>query len=297
MGLLDAVSQAVSEALGEACEFRSSGGVGGGCIHRAMVVESGHRENKLRYFVKANDASAAAMFEAERDGLNALAAPGAVRVPQVITTGTAGTEAFLVLEFLDLSGRPDPAAMGRALAALHRSTAAHFGWRRDNYIGATVQINGEDTDWPRFYAERRLRPQLEIARQRGCPAALYDEGMKLANNVGKFFTAYRPGPSLLHGDLWGGNAAYLRNGTPVIFDPAAYWGDREADLAMTELFGGFGAEFYAAYREAWPLDPGYGIRKNLYNLYHILNHYNLFGGGYADQGQRMARQLLAAAGT
>lgn len=296
MDLLDAVSRAVSEALGEACELRSSGVVGGGCIHRAMVVELGHGERTQRFFVKSNDASAAAMFEAERDGLDALAATGAIRVPQVFTTGTAGAEAFLVLEFLDLSGRPEPAAMGRALAALHGSTAPHFGWRRDNFIGATVQLNGEDTDWPRFYAERRLRPQLEFARQSGCAAALYDEGMKLAHNVGKFFTAYRPAPSLLHGDLWGGNAAYLGDGTPVIFDPAVYWGDREADLAMTALFGGFGGGFYAAYRETWPLDSGYGTRKTLYNLYHVLNHYNLFGGGYADQARHMVGQLLAATG-
>jgi protein-ribulosamine 3-kinase len=286
---LDAISAALAAALGEPFHAQAAHGVGGGCIHRALVVEDRGR----RFFVKLNELRAAPMFEAEADGLRALAATGAIRVPDVVTCGAAGGEAFLVLEYVDLSGRGDSRALGRALARLHRSVGPHFGWPWDNYIGATPQLNGMEDEWPAFYARRRLQPQLQRARSKGCSTRLYDDGMTLSELAGRFFADYRPAPSLLHGDLWGGNAAFLADGTPVIFDPAVYWGDREADLAMTELFGGFGSAFYAAYREAWPLAPGYGIRKELYNLYHILNHFNLFGGGYGDQAQRMVGRLLA----
>lgn len=289
MELLQAVSAAISAALGAPFNARSQRGVSGGCIHRALMLEDGGQ----RYFVKVNDATAAAMFEAEADGLEAIAATAAIRVPAVVTSGIAQGQAFLVLEYLDLGGHGDPRAMGTALAALHRSGGPHFGWHRDNFIGATAQLNAPDRDWPSFFANRRLRPQLEWARERGCSRRLFDDGMILATRTGEFFDGYTPVPSLLHGDLWGGNAGGLADGTPVVFDPAVYWGDREADLAMTELFGGFGAGFLSAYRQAWPVDPGYAVRRTLYNLYHILNHFNLFGGGYAAQAENMVARLLS----
>ena len=289
MALLDALSVAIGTVLGEPFRARSERAVGGGCIHRALVLE----DRGQRFFVKVNNASAAPMFAAEADGLRALASTATIRVPSVVTAGSAEGQAFLVLEYLDLSGRGDSHVMGRALAALHRRTGPGFGWPQNNYIGATPQINGQDDDWPRFYARRRLRPQLEWAGKNGGGRRLHDDGMLLADLVPRFFTGYKPSASLLHGDLWGGNAAYLADGAPAIFDPAVYWGDREADLAMTELFGGFGSGFYSAYREAWPLDPGYGVRKTLYNLYHILNHFNLFGGAYAHQAEGMIGRLLA----
>ena len=289
MALTEAISAAISAALGVPFHARAQRAIGGGCIHRAVSLEDGAR----RFFVKVNEASAAPMFEAEADGLEAIAASGTIRVPAVVTSGMAEGQAFLVLEFLDLGGRGDPREMGRALAALHRSSGLHCGWRRDNFIGATAQLNAPDDDWPRFFATRRLQPQLEWARQRGCSRKLHDEGMRLASELRVFFAAYTPPPSLLHGDLWGGNADSLADGTPVVFDPAVYWGDREADLAMTELFGGFGGGFLSAYREAWPIDPGYAVRKTLYNLYHVLNHFNLFGAGYAAQAENMVARLLA----
>jgi fructosamine-3-kinase len=289
---MEAIARAIGAATGQPFAIRGQRAVGGGCIHRAVVVEDGAR----RYFVKLNEASAAPMFAAEADGLQAIAATGTVRVPGVVAHGAASGEAFLVLEYLDLSGSGDARLLGRQLAALHRATGPHCGWPQDNYIGATPQLNTPDRDWVRFYAARRLEPQLAWARDKGCSPRLYEDGMRLAQRVAAFFDGYRPQPSLLHGDLWGGNAAWLAEGTPVIFDPAAYWGDREADLAMTELFGGFGAGFHAAYRDAWPLDPGYATRKTLYNLYHVLNHFNLFGGGYAGQAQSMVQRLLAEIG-
>jgi fructosamine-3-kinase len=188
-----------------------------------------------------------------------------VRVPRVLDHGAD----FVLLEELDLHRQGDWSALGRMLATLHRQTGPRFGWHRDNWIGRSPQANGWSDDWSEFWWTRRLAPQLERA---GLRADFLKDALK----------NHRPQPSLLHGDLWSGNAGFIGEG-PVLFDPAVYYGDREADLAMTELFGGFAPEFYAAYNEAFPLDPGYEERKLLYNLYHLLNHLNLFGGGYRAQ--------------
>jgi fructosamine-3-kinase len=198
-----------------------------------------------------------------------------------------------VLEWLALvAGAPrDYAKLGEQLARMHALAGSQFGWRRDNYIGATPQANAADDSWPRFFGRARLAPQLALARRNG-HAALCAKGEELLQALPQLFGAHAPQPSLLHGVLWGGNAAFLAEGTPVIFDPAVHYGDREADLAMTELFGGFPQDFYAAYRAVAPLDSGYRVRKTIYNLYHVLNHAHLFGGGYAAQAARMMDELL-----
>jgi len=265
--------------------------VGGGCINRALVLEDGDR----RYFVKLNGAARLAMFQAEAEGLRELAATRTVRVPQPVCSGTAAGQAFLALEYLPLRGLEARAQeeLGTQLAQLHRATAPCFGWRRDNTIGSTPQPNDPTDDWVAFWRERRLGFQLRLAADNGYGSSLQREGETLLDRLPAFFRDYRPAASLLHGDLWGGNAAAMDSGEPVIFDPAVYYGDREADLAMTELFGGFGGRFHDAYRETWPLDAGYRVRKNLYNLYHVLNHLNLFGGGYRAQAQQMIERLLA----
>ncbi len=248
-----------------------------------------------RHFVKTAEAAALPRFEAELDGLRALRQVGAVRVPEVISCGLASGQAQLVLEHLDLRplDRQSGATLGRTLAELHRTAGPRFGWPTDNFIGATPQENGWRDNWALFFAERRLRPQLRLARELGMDKQLAARGESVAERVGAFFLDYQPVPSLLHGDLWGGNAAALPDGTPAIFDPAAYYGDRETDIAMSELFGGFPESFYAAYREAWPLDSGFEARKTLYNLYHVLNHFNLFGAGYLSQARRMIERLLS----
>ncbi|MEW6590933.1 MAG: fructosamine kinase family protein [Pseudomonadota bacterium] len=284
-----ALADAIAAATGEAFSPRDARTQHGGDISEAFVLSDGAR----RFFVKTQSASRFDLFEAEAAGLAELAAAHAVRVPGVVALGTAAGRTYLVLEHLPLGGRGDPALLGRQLAAQHRVTAAHFGDARDNWIGATPQPNGWLDDWIDFWRERRLGFQLKLAAQNGYGGALQRDGEALLAKLGDFFVGYRPQPSLLHGDLWGGNHGFLDDGTPVIFDPAVYHGDRECDLAMSELFGGFAPAFHAAYREAWPLDAGYAVRKSLYNLYHILNHANLFGGGYAGQAQRMAGQLLA----
>ncbi len=291
MSLLPTITRCISDALGRPVELADPREVGGGCINRTLVVQTRGGEP---YFVKLNDAARLGMFEAEAEGLRELAAAKAVRVPQPLCSGRNGAQAFLVMEHVALAhdgGQTQP-TLGRQLAVLHRVTRAQFGWQRDNTLGATTQLNAWHDDWVTFYRERRLRYQFDLATARG-GEHLQRLGEDLLERLPTFFSDYRPRPSLLHGDLWSGNAAASVSGEPVIFDPAVYFGDREADLAMTELFGGFSARFYDAYREAWPLDPGYATRKTLYNLYHVLNHFNLFGGGYAAQAEHMLRQLLS----
>jgi fructosamine-3-kinase len=183
--------------------------------------------------------------------------------------------------------------MGQALASLHAMTGAAYGLERDNAIGATLQPNGRADNWVAFWRERRLGFQLDLAAKNGYGGRLLERGRRLLDAIPVFFVNYHPQPSLLHGDLWGGNRAMLADGTPVVYDPAVYYGDREADLAMTQLFGGFGPRFYAAYDEAWPPDDGRAARCDLYDLYHMLNHLNLFGSGYRAQAESMIDRLLA----
>ena len=187
-------------------------------------------------------------------------------------------------------------AAGQALATLHRIGGAAFGWNCDNFIGSTPQTNRPCATWPEFFARERLLPQLVRARHQGHGGRWIEAGERLAGCLHVFFADYRPQPSLVHGDLWHGNAGVDASGRLVLFDPAVYLGDRETDLAMSELFGGFPAGFHAAYREAWPLAAGHAQRKTLYNLYHVLNHLNLFGGSYREQAERMIGTLLAELG-
>src|SRR5690606_21607314 len=213
------------------------------------------------------------------DGLAALAANG-LRVPAVFELGVEGDTAFLLLEFLELHGNADFAALGRRLASAHPRAGPRYGWHRDNFIGTTPQRNAWCDDWAEFFRTRRIEPQLALARKNGHALE--------APAVEALLAGHDPRPALLHGDLWSGNAGFVREAagvSPVVFDPAVYYGDPEADLAMTELFGGFPADFYAAYDAVLPRAPGYATRKHLYNLYHLLNHLNLFGAGYLAQVQ------------
>lgn len=286
----DSIAAAIAERTGTPFRLSSASPVCGGSIHRAWHIDDGNRH----YFVKTNEHAAAPVFAAEAQGLQALAAAAVVPAPTFVTLGQTKSQAFLVLEYLDLAtlDRAGGARLGAALAQLHRMTGDSFGWPEDNFIGATPQFNAPHPGWPHFFGERRLRPQLQFALQNGMDKALVAKGHAIIERIGGLFIDYRPAPSLLHGDLWSGNAAQTRDGTPVIFDPACYYGDRETDIAMAELFGGFPTSFFAAYRAAWPLDSGYETRKPLYNLYHILNHFNLFGGAYLGQAQRMIEGLL-----
>ncbi len=285
-----AIAEHIGRASGRSFNPTDPGRVGGGCINTAVQLSDGHSQ----WFVKLNRAGLADMFDAEFTALDELAATHTIRVPRPLCTGTVDGASYIVMEYLHLgqAGATGQAWAGERLAALHRHTAERFGWSRDNTIGATLQPNEQQTDWIAFWRDQRLGFQLELAAGNGHGGRLQQLGDRLLGDLDALID-HAPAPSLLHGDLWGGNIGYDTQGEPVIYDPASYYGDREADIAMTELFGGFGSDFYHAYRNAWPLDPGYDTRKTLYNLYHVLNHLNLFGGGYGRQAEGMMERLLA----
>lgn len=293
------IEHKISIAMDGKFKLNSHSEVGGGDINQAYRLDGSLEGIEICFFVKINQKTRLNMFEAEAAGLQEIENAQAIRVPRVICSGVDSTQSYLVLESLSLSGAGEGSAtqLGQQLAALHKNTSSSFGWFRDNTIGATKQINTEqvnaDTDsWITFWREKRLGFQIELAKKNGVSHSFLEKAEELLNNLEKLFVAYEPKASLLHGDLWSGNYGFLDNVEPVIFDPAVYYGDRETDIAMTELFGGFSPEFYRAYNEVWSLDDGYQQRKTLYNLYHILNHFNLFGGGYALQAERMVEQLL-----
>jgi fructosamine-3-kinase len=287
------IELAIREATGAPFAIEARTAVGGGCINECFRL----RGNGRTWFVKLNASPKAEMFAAEAAGLEEIVRTRTVRVPHPVCHGANAQASWLVLEHLEVEPAHGEAmrALGHNLARLHRVTAQRYGWHRDNTIGATPQINTWSGDWPAFWRERRLGFQLELAASNGHGRGWLANGKRLIEKLPAFFSGHRPVPSLLHGDLWSGNAAMAAGGEPVIYDPAVYYGDREADLAMTELFGGFPPSFYEAYRAEYPLDAGYPVRKHLYNLYHVLNHLNLFGGGYGAQAERMIEQLIAAA--
>lgn len=284
-----AITARISEQTGRAFVAQQITPVGGGCINRAYRIQGPDQQ----FFVKLNQAHYLPMFEAEAAGLEEIRHAAALHAPQPLGSGCGEGHAWLILEFLDLRGQGDDAALGTGLARMHRHTSDKYGWVRDNTIGSNPQINQQTSDWITFWRQQRLAYQLNLAQENGYGGRLQSLGEQLIAGCPHFFTEPGPRPSLLHGDLWRGNYAFDTSGRPVIFDPAVYYGDREADLAMTELFGGFSNDFYAAYRESWPLEAGYRTRKQLYNLYHILNHLNLFGGHYLRQAETMMTRLLA----
>ncbi|MBI5438026.1 MAG: fructosamine kinase family protein [Nitrosomonadales bacterium] len=288
-----AISAAISSVTRQPFQLVEHDATGGGCINQTYRIRG---QDGRQFFVKLNAADKLAIFAAEAAGLNEIAATQTIRVPQSVAHGSANAHCFLVLEYLELSDHGNAAQFGEQLAALHRCTSSRFGFTQDNFIGTTPQPNGWKNNWIDFWREQRLGFQLRLAQKNGYGGKLQTLGEKLLDALPAFFDGYTPQPALLHGDLWSGNHAFLADGTPVIFDPAPYFGDRECDLAMTELFGGYPADFYAAYCAAYPPDAGYATRRDLYNLYHILNHANLFGGGYARQAEGMMQRLLAEAG-
>lgn len=283
---------AALRAAGDPTPIRSIHAVGGGYINIAQRIETGQD----RYFLKWNSAGAPDLFLAEARGLGLLAATQTLRVPRVLHTAppTDSTPAYILMEWLEPSVERElhQELLGRQLASLHQAgTAVAYGLDHDNYIGSTPQLNGWEADWVVFYRERRLRPQLELARRNGLlPAARQRSLDRLLARLDTWLVGVERRPALLHGDLWIGNVLIGPAGEPALIDPAVYYGDREAELAYTELFAGFGARFYRAYHEVWPLDAGYAERRDLYNLYHLLNHLNLFGEGYGPQVDMVLRR-------
>ncbi len=300
--LAQQIAEQISALTAQPFTVETQRSISGGCINQAVKIADQQRS----FFVKTNQSHLPdtqlsrqlAMFEAEHDALKVMHASQTVRVPQPLSCGTASGYAYIVMEWLDLAGKGSELAwqhMGEQLAAMHQVLSTEgFGWHRDNTIGATPQQNGWCESWVEFWRDRRLGPQFELAHDRGAHFPRRDE---LMSAIPRLLRTHHPQPALLHGDLWSGNAAITAAGEPVILDPATYYGDSETDLAMTELFGRFPAAFYRAYEAAMPIREGYQQRKVLYNLYHILNHFNLFGGGYERQANSMIAQVLASGET
>lgn len=289
----DDIDTAIAQATGRPFRRRRAAPVGGGDINRTMRLEG----DESSFFVKLNRAGELAMFEAEAKALTELRRCASLHVPEPVCWGSDGEHAYLVLEYVDLHplAGASQRRLGEGMAELHGITASRFGWDADNTIGTTPQPNGWHARWVGFWRDCRLGHQLALARARG-DRALNHAGDDLLAHLDTLLADHRPVPSLLHGDLWAGNAAADDQGHPVIFDPASFYGDRETDLAMMELFGGFGAAL-EAYRAAWPVDRGYEVvRRDLYQLYHLLNHFNLFGGGYGRRARQVAERLVARAG-
>ncbi|MEX0589103.1 MAG: fructosamine kinase family protein [Cyanobium sp.] len=294
--LPDPLNSWLHRQLGQAVVGRTA--VAGGSIHRAWRLELA---SGGVVFAKTNEAEDLPLLEAEVQGLWALAAhaPEGLVIPEPLAWGVAGGQAVLLLPWLSLAGGGRVAdgswfALGQGLAGLHRSSAASapaqgYGWAVDNFIGSAPQINGWRQDWGEFFAECRLAPQLAWAAQRGLPL---HGGQALLERVPQLLSEHHCQPVLVHGDLWSGNAGLLTDGRTALFDPACYWGDREVDLAMAQLFGGFPPLFFEGYSSVYPLEQGSRKRVGLYNMYHLLNHYNLFGGGYGKQAQACLDGLL-----
>jgi fructosamine-3-kinase len=282
------IARHIAQTTEKPFEIEKSRPVSGGCINQGYAVSG----KGLIYFVKINQADQESMFAAEALGLKQIHATKTIRVPEPICWGIAEKSSYLVLEWLEFGGGNSQSweKMGRNLALLHQvSLSDRFGWQCNNTIGSTPQINTVSNNWADFFAHQRIGYQLRLAKERG---GNFPDEDQIIPAIYEILSQHQPHPSLVHGDLWSGNAAITVDGEPVILDPATYWGDREVDLAMTELFGGFPAAFYRGYNDVFPLDAGYQQRKTLYNLYHILNHFNLFGGGYGSQANRMLQQIL-----
>ncbi|MDC9725934.1 MAG: fructosamine kinase family protein [Gammaproteobacteria bacterium] len=291
MAKFNSIVRGIEANTGSSLAGYSLSPVSGGSINTTYQL----RTDEHAYFIKLNQPHLESMFEAEAHGMKEMRALNCVRIPEVICYGQGDGHSYLVLEYIELGSLKGNAGklLGKQLAQLHNHTQNFFGWGINNTIGSSPQHNNREHDWLTFWQQHRLGIQLKLAAKNGFSGRLQNKGQTLLESLHVFFDNYSPEPALLHGDLWGGNAGADPQGNPVIFDPACYYGDRETDIAMTELFGGFNSDFYTAYQTEYPLDSGYKTRKILYNLYHIINHVNLFGGGYLSQAESMIDQLLA----
>lgn len=282
--IVDLLQQREQEPIGD----YATRPVSGGDINTSYLLTTKRRN----YFIKTlSQPDAPAMHAAEADGLQALAQVKSLVVPEVLAVDGCGATSFLVLGELTLGAKADWRALGRALADLHQLTWSQYGWPQDNFIGSSRQRNMYHSRWSTFWWQRRLLPQLELTYNNGFGSELKRHVQSLQRASDELLQHHRFEPALVHGDLWGGNVGFVDGSRPTIFDPACYYGDREVDLAMSRLFGGFGEDFYGAYEAAWPLPAGHEQRATLYNLYHLLNHLNLFGGGYLPQCLQSIQQL------
>ncbi|MBT4620820.1 MAG: phosphotransferase [Nitrospina sp.] len=285
------ISRLLEPVFGREVKVQSSASTSGGCINQTSVLRL---TNDERVFLKYNSHPPANFFNVEARGLKLLAQTAkGPRIPKPLALQDCAKPTFLILEYIEESspGQDFSVRFARSLAELHQTSHDSFGLDHDNYIGSTVQKNTQETNGIDFFRDQRLRPQQELARKALPPST--DKNLnKLCDRLENYLDISGEKPALLHGDLWSGNYFPDKDQVPCIFDPAVYFGLREADLAMTELFGRLPQKFYDAYHEAFPLNPGYEERKDLYNLYHLLNHLNLFGGSYLASVEQVVRRYV-----
>jgi fructosamine-3-kinase len=282
------ISKQISRVIEQEFNPQHKDSVVGGDINQSFCISDG----RLSFFVKTNDKDCLPLFIAEVDGLEALAKAQALTVPNVITLGTTKSNSYLVLEYFPFTPIDSLSSyhLGVDLAKQHLwGEQGEYGFDRDNYIGFSLQPNGWHKKWSRFFAEQRIGWQLQLLREKGIELVDIDEFVEL---VAHQLSNHQPKPALLHGDLWAGNVGRVGSAA-VAFDPACYWGDRECDIAMTELFNRFDPQFYQGYNDTYALDEHYPQRRDVYNLYHILNHCYCFGGHYIEESQRRINQIMA----
>ena len=287
------INQDLKTALADLIDtpIESFRAVSGGDIHESseILCESGKR-----YFLKTNTAEKHDLLLAESVNLEAITATQAIKTPRVLGLGGVDNTSFLLLEWLDLKPQGDQYLLGRQLAEMHKNTSQQFGWPYENYIGYTLQKNNSHSSWAEFWLENRFLPQWQLALDNGFLRNIVALEGDIIRSTEALLRDHCPVPSLLHGDLWGGNKGFTEAG-PVIFDPASYYGDRETDIAFTQMFGGFTQDFYLGYEAAWPLPDGFAFRELIYNLYHQLNHLNLFGEGYSSSCRAYIDRIISAA--
>ncbi|RJX66474.1 fructosamine kinase family protein [Vibrio sinensis] len=284
-----AISKQLSETLMFSFNIVEKTKLTGGEICDCYMISDGEQ----RYFIKINRRSFFAQFEMEAENIKRLRETSTVSVPELVTLGTTKDNAFLILNYLPTKPLDDVTKsfqFGQQLAQLHQwGEQREYGFDQDNYIGNTLQPNQWNRKWSRFFAEQRIGWQLQLLKEKGTQLVDIEEFTQLVQNR---LANHQPRPSLLHGDLWHGNVANTTFGA-ICYDPASYWGDRECDIAMAELFSGFPPEFFQGYESIYPLDVGYHARKPIYNLYHVLNHYNQFGGHYLEESQRYIDEIMS----
>ena len=284
----ESIEKSLSNKLGENYKIVSQQPLTGGDINRAYKIDNG----EIPFFVKVNDKTHISHFGCEVYSLEKIQEFSEIDSPNVITYGASDDCSYLVLDYIpfDIQASNDWYKLGEQLALLHKNSEhGQFGWDHDNYIGHTRQVNPWSSNWKRFFSEQRIGWQLQLLHEKGIHIGDIDHIVQECHDG---LNHHSPKPRLVHGDLWSGNLAFFED-TPLIYDPACYYGDREVDIAMTELFGRLPADFYSGYQSIQPLDRGYDKRKNIYNFYHVLNHANMFGGVYVEQSQAMINRIIS----
>jgi fructosamine-3-kinase len=281
------LSTHLSETLN--LEIKKSNSISGGSINRAAKIST----NRGDLFLKWNNSAPDDFFEKEADGLKRLDSAGtALRIPKVISSGKPGNDrpGYLLMEFIEEGRSGDSYEFGRNLSKMHQTNAEQFGLEVDNYIGSLPQSNSHHDNWINFFVQERINPQIQMAVDSGkLSSGIFQNWERLSAKLDEIFPSVKP--SLLHGDLWGGNYLFNSEGKAVLIDPAVYYGHPEMDLAFTKMFGGFSGDFYEGYESETPLAPGFSKRVPIYNLYPLLVHVNLFGGHYISQFNSILRKF------